>query len=300
MAENKKSFVAYCDWENQLDLLSDDEAGKLFRHLLAYVNDRNPEFSNEERLLKMAFEPIRMQLKRDLDKYEEVKKKRIEAGRSGGLKSGLSRSKQKQDEPNEANALNDEPNEALACFAQKNEANEAVNVTVNVNDNVNVILLEKETKEENLIKENPENLFDIPPESEKEKKVPQKKEKVQSSNFTPPSVQSVQEYCNERQNGISGYSFVNFYQSKGWMVGKNKMKDWKSAVRTWEEKNKENGKTNNNSTTSGFTSSPGNSGGSPKVSGKISGRALLARQLNEKSTRNSQGGNFTIDAEIIE
>ncbi|AZB01260.1 hypothetical protein EG359_17300 [Chryseobacterium joostei] len=171
MAENKKSFVAYCDWENQLNLLSDDEAGKLFRHLLAYVNDKNPQFSDEERVLKMAFEPIRLQLKRDLDKYEEVKKKRSEAGRNGGLKSGESRSKTKQTKPKEANA----------SFGYKNEANEAVNDNVTVNVNDNVILLKKETKEENIIKKNPEELFDIPPEKEKRKKAPQKKETVNNS-----------------------------------------------------------------------------------------------------------------------
>ena len=104
MAENKKSFIAYCDWENQLELLSDEEAGKLFRHLLAYVNDKSPEFESSERILKMAFEPIRLQLKRDLDKYQEVKKKRSEAGRNGGLKSGEARSKNNQNEPNQANA----------------------------------------------------------------------------------------------------------------------------------------------------------------------------------------------------
>lgn len=78
----------------------------------------------------------------------------------------------------------------------------------------------------------------------KRKKVAEKKEKEIRSIFTPPSVQVVQDYCNERKNGISAYSFVNFYQSKGWMVGKNKMKDWKAAVRTWEQKNEENGKSN--------------------------------------------------------
>lgn len=62
--------------------------------------------------------------------------------------------------------------------------------------------------------------------------------------FIPPSPDVVQEYCSERNNGISGEEFVNFYQSKGWMVGKNKMKDWQAAVRTWEQSRKNNGKSN--------------------------------------------------------
>jgi hypothetical protein len=56
--------------------------------------------------------------------------------------------------------------------------------------------------------------------------------------FTPPSVEQVMEYCNHRQNGINAQSFIDFYQSKGWMVGKSKMKDWKASVRTWETNNK--------------------------------------------------------------
>lgn len=56
--------------------------------------------------------------------------------------------------------------------------------------------------------------------------------------FTPPTVEEVKEYCKERRNGIDAEEFCDFYQSKGWYVGANKMKDWKSAVRTWEKKRK--------------------------------------------------------------
>ena len=52
--------------------------------------------------------------------------------------------------------------------------------------------------------------------------------------FTPPSIDEVSAYCTERNNGIDPQHFVDFYEAKGWMVGKNKMKDWKAAVRTWE------------------------------------------------------------------
>lgn len=131
MAENKKSFVAYVDWKNIFTMLSDTEAGQLIKHLLAYVNDENLEL--EDRYLKLAFEPIKMQLERDLEKYEKVKERRSEAGKKGGLKSGESR---KQIEANEANA----------SLVKQNEANEAVNDNDTVTVNDNVILLEKETK----------------------------------------------------------------------------------------------------------------------------------------------------------
>jgi hypothetical protein len=123
MAAGKKSFVLYCDLIHTVEQLPNDKAGELFKHILAYVNDLNP-ISNDL-VLNISFEPIKQQLKRDLNKWEkEIKPKRTESGRLGGLKSGEARrSKTKQ---NEANASN----------SKQNEANEAVNVNVSVNDNV--------------------------------------------------------------------------------------------------------------------------------------------------------------------
>lgn len=86
MAEDKKAFVVYADWESQFDLLSDEEAGKLIKHIFSYVNDKNPEFDNNERLLIMAFEPIKKQLKRDLKRYENTKSERSNSGVIGNLK----------------------------------------------------------------------------------------------------------------------------------------------------------------------------------------------------------------------
>lgn len=55
-----------------------------------------------------------------------------------------------------------------------------------------------------------------------------------SSRFAPPKIEEVQAYCKERKNGIEAQHFVDYYESNGWRVGKNPMKDWKAAVRTWE------------------------------------------------------------------
>ena len=50
----------------------------------------------------------------------------------------------------------------------------------------------------------------------------------------PPTVDEVADYCRQRNNSVDPQTFVDFYESKGWLVGKVKMKDWKAAVRTWE------------------------------------------------------------------
>ncbi len=71
---------------------------------------------------------------------------------------------------------------------------------------------------------------------------PNPKENERARRFVPPSVSDVADYCRERKNGIDPAQFVNFYESKGWKVGSTPMKDWKAAVRTWEQREKTGGK----------------------------------------------------------
>ncbi len=54
--------------------------------------------------------------------------------------------------------------------------------------------------------------------------------------FKKPSINEIRDYCNERGNNIEAEAFIDFYESKDWKIGKNKMKDWKAAVRTWERR----------------------------------------------------------------
>jgi len=56
--------------------------------------------------------------------------------------------------------------------------------------------------------------------------------------FKKPTLDEVKNYCILRNNNIDAEAFIDFYESKNWQIGKNKMKDWKAAVRTWERRNK--------------------------------------------------------------
>ena len=67
----------------------------------------------------------------------------------------------------------------------------------------------------------------------------EKQNRQKSAAFVAPTVEEVAAYCKERNNGLDAEAFVAFYASKGWMVGKNKMKDWRQAVITWEKRGKE-------------------------------------------------------------
>ena len=63
--------------------------------------------------------------------------------------------------------------------------------------------------------------------------------------FVKPKIDEIILYCVERNNNIIGAEFFDFYESKNWMIGKNKMKCWKSAVRTWERRDQNKGKLKN-------------------------------------------------------
>ena len=76
MAKEKNSFLLYCDIIHTVEKLDDVQAGKLFKHLLKYVNDQNP--TPENALVEIAFEPIKQSLKRDLIKYETIRERNSE------------------------------------------------------------------------------------------------------------------------------------------------------------------------------------------------------------------------------
>lgn len=63
--------------------------------------------------------------------------------------------------------------------------------------------------------------------------------------FQKPTLEEIRHYCQERGNSVDPEMFFNFYESKGWVVGKSQMKDWKAAVRTWEQRRPETTRTTN-------------------------------------------------------
>lgn len=103
MAKDKKSFILYCDQQGLFNQLPDDIAGKLIKHIFAYVNDENPV--STELLINIAFEPIKLQLKRDLRRYEDY----IDKQRVNGAKGGRPK---KPNETQETQAFFEKPKKA--------------------------------------------------------------------------------------------------------------------------------------------------------------------------------------------
>jgi hypothetical protein len=127
--QGKKSFVLYSDVKDVLDLLPDEQAGKLFKIIVEYVNDNDPE--TDDALVKLAFAPIKAQLKRDLEKWAGIKVKRSDAGK----KSAKVRAEQKETTLTSVKSVKQTPTND-----QQNATSPTDNVNVIVNDNVNVIV----------------------------------------------------------------------------------------------------------------------------------------------------------------
>ena len=76
-------------------------------------------------------------------------------------------------------------------------------------------------------------------QSESESNPNPREKNAHAARFSPPTVDAVAEYAREKGYHVNADRFVSFYQQKGWMVGKNRMKDWKAAVRNWETRRKD-------------------------------------------------------------
>lgn len=145
MAEEKSSFILYCDLIHTVEKLPIEKAGELFMHILKYVNDKNPE--SDDLLLNIAFEPIKQTLKRDLKRYESKKQDRSLAGRMGNLQ----RYNSDLYDNVKSNRITLEQAEELAKRrktrkSEKDLANVAVNDSVSVSVSVSDSVNDKENK----------------------------------------------------------------------------------------------------------------------------------------------------------
>lgn len=139
MAENKTSFVLYSDSKSIIDLLSNEQAGLLLKTLFAYVNDENPKIDSS---IALVFEMIKLQLKRDLKKWEQTKEGRSIAGKA----SAEARRLAKEKEQISTNSTN-------VDFVQQTSTNSTVSVSVSDSVNVNDILKEKNNKNDLIFNE---------------------------------------------------------------------------------------------------------------------------------------------------
>lgn len=99
MAKDKRSFLLYCDIKFTVEKLTDEQAGRLFKHILSYVNDENHVM--DDLIIDLVFEPIKQNLKRDLKRYEAICLRNKNNGDKGG---------RPKKEPKKPSGLNENPN----------------------------------------------------------------------------------------------------------------------------------------------------------------------------------------------
>lgn len=157
------------------------------------------------------------------DRRSELSAKRSAAGRAGGFaKANSGKSWQKVGKSKQKLA-NDGITRAPASEVQSTDK------LTSLEEEKNIVLLEEDTPLPPV--ERPSEPTDFALVAEP---VAKPTPTAAKAKFKKPDVFEVAAYCRERQNGVDPQAFVDFYESKGWMIGKNPMKDWKAAVRTWE------------------------------------------------------------------
>lgn len=202
MARNYAAlFHEYLD---EMADLTDAEFGRLARALLVYSRTGEfPALNGNERLFKRR---VIMQEDRAQESYVQVVEKNRANGQLGGRPKKPKETHRNPEKPTETQRNPTKPTET-----QKTQ-----------------IEIESEIKTEintPLPNGNKGSKAATPP--------------TRDARFSPPSLDEVRAYIAERGSAVDAQQFIDFYECKGWMVGKNRMKDWKAAVRTWEKRRKE-------------------------------------------------------------
>lgn len=211
----RDGFLLHEKTLRMMNHMSDLDGMLLISYLWSYSKGNELDWENIQEvspIVAVALEDACERMDADIESYERQIKQKSEAGKKSAQKRwGNNESATESNEAvTESNGVITESNGAItASNGEVTENNHSVSVSVSdsVSDSV---LKEKEKVSES--------------------KIPQPKRK----RFEKPTVEEVRAYCLERNNNVDAETFVDFYDSKGWCVGKTPMKDWKASVRTWE------------------------------------------------------------------
>ena len=190
----------YKDWRESTKRLKDAEKGRLIDALVAYANGEDPEPILSGNE-QYSFDGFRAQIDRDRAELEQKRKQHSEAGAKGNAVRWGDRETSHRDKSDRENRKEEKTKDQDQDQDQDNDK-------------------EKDEEDKGL---------PTPPHGGVQR----------GARFVPPTVDEVSQYCRERQNGIDPQSFVDFYAAKGWMIGKERMRDWHAAVRTWEARRRE-------------------------------------------------------------
>ena len=163
--------------------------------------------SIEDPVADIMFDFIKDRIDADSDSYERASNYHAQNGRKGA-EARWNRQPEEQSEKMATDGKDSKDSNAILPMATDGKDS----ISISKSKSKSISNIEKESKE----KEAPTG----------------------AARFVPPSIEEVEAYCRERGNSLSAKGFVSYYESNGWKVGKSPMKDWKAAVRTWEQRDK--------------------------------------------------------------
>lgn len=188
-------FKAYASWKNALELLSDEQAGRLMKAIWHYASCG--EVTPMTGVEGMAFAMILPQMQKDEAAHDAF----VESRRINGAKGGR---------PKKASGSEEEPKKPSGFSENLQKPTETY-------DN-----LQNQYKKEEI--------------RNKKEEIRNKKKEIEEpkrKRFTAPTVDDVKAFCTEKGLSVDAEHFVAYYESNGWRVGKNPMRDWQAAVRIW-------------------------------------------------------------------
>jgi hypothetical protein len=212
-ATNSKSFIIHKDSLSVLKKLTKEEAGELFLAISDYQNEGKLPTN---KLISIIFEPFLNQFKRDDEKFLNV----CERNKINGSKGGRPKT---QNNPVGYLGTQDNPKEPKKADSDSNSNsdsnNDIKNDSNNNNDNINNSITE------NIITENQPLQKNI------------EKVEIVKKRFIKPTIDELTAYCNEFALNIDPKHFIDYYESNGWKINKNPMKDWQATARNWNRRN---------------------------------------------------------------
>lgn len=196
----KTNFLIYKEHYDAFKVLNNEQKGLLFEALCQYAFE-GKEPANADPVIVMGFAFVKNQIDRDFAKYEET----VKRNKANGLKGGRPKKQDLSEELNNTNSeteQNPEKPSGLFGFTEETQKTRIRNKELGIKNN---------------------------DDSEKEQK----------TKFFAPTLNDVQSFISENKlSFVDPEAFFNYYTSNGWNVGKNKMKNWESAVKAWNARTK--------------------------------------------------------------
>ncbi len=204
----KKSFQMYRSNRAAMDSLSDEDRGKLLRAIFAYEDGEEVELSG---MLQTIFLLMTERLDSDRERYAETCARNRANGMKGGRPSKSGESPETDGSAPENGETEENPREPGGISVKPKKPDTDTDMDMDTDTDMETDCVYKRGG--------------APPTHTASSK----------PRFQKPSLDDVKAYCAERGCGVDAQRFVDFYESKGWMVGKSPMRDWRASVRLWEQ-----------------------------------------------------------------